>query len=293
MNIDLALRQTRARIAAVTGDPREADAMARLIFHALKGWSSTDLVIHSADEASPFILGRIDEILERLAKSEPLQYILGATRFYGMDLDVDRHTLIPRPETEELVELMVGEYRDCPDLRVLDIGTGSGAIALALSRNLPFSRVTALDVSEGALAVARRNAARLHARIDFLCEDVFAYTPAPGSFDLIVSNPPYIALSESSSMDSRVLDYEPHGALFVPDSDPLLFYRRIAAIALRAFSSAGSGHSSLPALWLEINPIFAEPLKEMLIGEGFENVSLINDMTRRPRFAYAQAPCIR
>lgn len=262
----------------------EATAMSRLIFHALKGWDATELVIHAADRLSPFILGRIDEILGRLRKHEPLQYIIGEARFYGMNLKVTPATLIPRPETEELVELIVKEADGREDLRVLDVGTGSGGIAIALSRNLRFPEVTAIDISEEALKVAEENAAKLHARIKFEHRDIFEYSPAKGSFDIIVSNPPYICEKEKGEMDTNVLEYEPAEALFVPDSDPLLFYRRIAEIGREALSPAGR-------LYFEINPLYAKELIDMIAETGYQDVRLIKDLSRKERFLTAERKC--
>ena len=194
-----------------------------------------------------------------------------------MDLKVDRSVLIPRHETEELVDLIVDGNKGRQDLRVLDIGTGSGAIAIALSRNLPFAHVTAIDISEAALKIARENARALHADIDFIRQDVFTWQPAPESFDIIVSNPPYIANSEKAAMDSNVLDYEPHSALFVPDSEPLIFYSRIATIAIGALAGGGR-------LYFEINPLFAADLVRMLGAEGFRDIEVHKDISRRDRF---------
>ena len=197
------VRELRNILARHYGEG-EARAMTGLIFHSLKGWNTTDMVINSDRVVSSYILEKINHILGRLVKGEPLQYILGEARFYGMDLYVSQSVLIPRPETEELVDIIVTRNPG-PDLRVLDVGTGSGAIAIALSRNLPFSKVTAIDISEDALVVARKNAAALHACIDFIHADVFTYEAASDSFDIIVSNPPYVAESERKDMDSNVL----------------------------------------------------------------------------------------
>ncbi|MDE6382384.1 MAG: peptide chain release factor N(5)-glutamine methyltransferase [Muribaculaceae bacterium] len=255
----------------------EASAMTGLIFHALKGWNSTDLVINSDKDISPFVLEKMAGIIGRLREGEPLQYILGEARFYGMDLAVSPAVLIPRPETEELVDMIVKENVGS-DLRVLDVGTGSGAIAIALSRNLRFPDVTAIDISADALAVARANAAALHARIAFLHEDVFRYEPASGSFDIIVSNPPYVAESEKKDMDRNVLDYEPAGALFVSDAAPLVYYSRISAIASVALVPGGR-------IYFEINPLFADGVAEILRADGFDDVRLVYDISRRARFA--------
>ncbi|MDE5843228.1 MAG: peptide chain release factor N(5)-glutamine methyltransferase [Muribaculaceae bacterium] len=258
----------------------EATAMARLIFHALKGWDTTGLVVHAADVLSPFILERIEEIVRRLQRGEPLQYILGEGRFYGMTLKVDRSTLIPRPETEELVEAIAERYGSLSDLRVLDVGTGSGAIAIALSRNLRFAEVTALDVSPAALKVAEENARTLHARIRFVEADIFDWIPAAEEYDIIVSNPPYICDKEKKDMERNVLDFEPAGALFVPDDDPLRFYRRIAEIGLRGLCKGGM-------LYFEINPLYASELKLMLTDMGYESVEVWKDLSGKDRFASA------
>ena len=258
----------------------EATSMARLIFHALKGWDTTGLVVHAPDILSPYILTRIDEIVDRLKGGEPLQYILGEGRFYGMTLEVNPSTLIPRQETEELVEIIIKESDDRSDLRVLDIGTGSGAIAIALSRNLRFPKVTAIDISSEAVDTARRNAGRLHADVEILQADVFDLTPKRESLDIIVSNPPYICEKEMVDMEKNVLDHEPHAALFVPDDDPLKFYRRIAEIGTTALVKGGR-------IYFEINPIYADDMQRMMESFGYSDVRLIEDISHRKRFCTA------
>lgn len=274
-------REIAGRLAAGYG-AGEGKAMARLIIHHLKGWDQTQFVIHSDERVSDYILGKVGEILVRLDRHEPLQYILGEARFYGMDLKVDRNVLIPRPETEELVDLII-EENPGDDLTVLDVGTGSGGIAIALSRNLPFSRVTALDISDGALKVAEENARLLHADIKFEKQDIFTYDPASDTFNIIVSNPPYIVESERKDMEANVLEYEPASALFVPDSAPLLFYSRIAEVGSLGLKPGGR-------LYFEINPLFAGQMRKMLVTEGYEDVRIIKDISRRDRFAAAIKP---
>lgn len=258
----------------------EATAMARLIFRCLKGWDTTGLVVHAGDILTPFILERIEDIIARLKNGEPLQYILGESRFYGMTMKVDRSTLIPRPETEELVDAIVAQSSSRSDLRVLDVGCGSGAIAIALSRNLRFPEVTAIDISPEALDVARHNASALHASVKFIEADVFDWSPAADSFDIIVSNPPYICENEKSGMERNVLDYEPSTALFVPDSNPLMFYRRIAQVGLESLSDGGR-------LYFEINPCYANQLSRMLKELGYRNVEIWKDMSGKERFVSA------
>lgn len=257
----------------------ESEAMIRLIFHALKGWNTTDLMIHEADSLSPFIKDRVASIEAALIEGRPIQYILGEAYFFGMWLDVAPGVLIPRPETAELIDIIIKENRD-PDLDILDIGTGSGAIAIALARHLAFARVEAIDISPKAIEIASANAHKLKADIRICRADVFSFTPERASFDIIVSNPPYIADSEKADMERNVKDFEPHEALFVADSDPLIFYRRIAAIATDALKPGGS-------LYLEINPRFASALKTLLEQEGLCNVEIILDSFKRQRFAVA------
>lgn len=283
IKVEEAYRQLRSRLVSLTHSEGEATAMARLIFHTLKGWDTTALVIHAADDLSDFTSERIENVLERLNKGEPLQYILGEARFYGLDLEVTPDTLIPRQETEELVELIVKDCRGQRDLRVLDVGTGSGAIAIALSRNLDFPEVTAIDFSNDAIKVAEHNAKRLHANIRFLHADIFTFKPVADSFDVIVSNPPYVMESEKTDMEKHVLEYEPHSALFVPDSDPLRFYRRIADFGVTALTSGGG-------VYFEINPICAESLINLLQDRGYVHVETHLDISRRQRFITARKP---
>ncbi|MDE5901669.1 MAG: peptide chain release factor N(5)-glutamine methyltransferase [Muribaculaceae bacterium] len=255
----------------------EAIEMARLIFYALKGWNTTDLVIHAADEVSDFTEGRISEVLGRMKKGEPIQYVLGECRFYGLTLAVRPGVLIPRQETEELVEMIVDANTGRRDLRVLDVGTGSGAIALALARNLEFPDVTALDVSREALSVAEENARRLRADIRFIEADIFTWQPAEGSFDIIVSNPPYVMESEEKGMEAHVLDWEPRQALFVPDSDPLRYYRRIAEIGTKALVPGGR-------IYFEINPLCADGMVAMMEKAGYTGVEVEKDICGKRRF---------
>lgn len=275
-------RDMQRRLVPVYGEG-EAKAMVRLIFHSLKGWSLTDMMIHSDNPASEYLIQKTDEILNRLMKFEPIQYILGEAYFYGMTFKVTPATLIPRPETEELVDMIVKENQGEKDLSVLDIGTGSGAIAIALSRNLPFSEVSAIDISPEALEIAEENAQNLHAQIAFINADVFSFMPKPGTLDIIVSNPPYIDESEKDDMEPNVVDYEPHQALFVPDRSPLLYYSRITDIAETGLRSNGR-------LYLEINPRHADELKTNLEKAGFADVTILNDINGKRRFIKCLKP---
>lgn len=275
-------RQLQSRLSTLYG-VGEAKAMVRLIFHSLKGWSLTDMMIHADNPVSSYIMEKTGNILSRLLKHEPIQYILGEAYFYGMNIKVDSTTLIPRPETEELVDMIIKENSDRKGLSVLDIGTGSGAIAIALSRNLPFADVTAIDISADALKKARENAGNLHADIRFIEKDVFKFDPVADSFDIIVSNPPYIDDSEKEGIERNVLEYEPHSALFVPDDNPLVYYTRIAVIALHSLRNNGK-------LYFEINPRHASGLATYLDNAGFTKVSVVNDINGKMRFIRCVRP---
>lgn len=273
--VHLALRRS---LSPKYGD-REAATMARMIMMSLKKWDLPHLLANEDREASSYVKARAQEILSDLLKDMPIQYALGEASFYGLTLKVAPGVLIPRPETEELVDIIVHDNKES-DLKVLDLCTGSGAIALALARNLPFSDVTAIDVSPIAVEITRENAENLKISLHVLQEDIFKFVPTETRYDIIVSNPPYIAASESRDMEPNVLNYEPHSALFVPDDDPLLFYRRIAEIALTSLSPRGK-------LYLEINPLFKDELKALLEGKGFDNIDFIKDFRGKVRFVKA------
>lgn len=274
------LKEMREALVPIYGK-REAEAMIKLIFHAVKGWSPTDMIIHEGDELSEFTTGWIRSILDRLRKEEPLQYILGKARFQGMDFTVDRRVLIPRPETSELVDLIVDRNKGRKDLRILDIGTGSGCIAISLAKALPFSNVWGMDISRDALDVASENAQALKGDVKLFQADVFEYLTTASSFDIMVSNPPYIDESEKNSMEKNVVAYEPAEALFVPDATPLIYYSRISDIAARGLVAGGE-------LWFEINPRHADTLKRMLLADGFVDVEILNDSYGKQRFIFAR-----
>lgn len=260
--------------------PSEAKEMSLLIFESLKDWTQTDLLIHNNDAVSDYIVNKATGIVNRTLKGEPLQYILGVAHFYGLKFKVTPATLIPRPETTELVDLIVDNNTDRKDLKVLDLGTGSGCIAISLARNLKFPLVSAIDISSQALAVARENAKALNVAVDFRQEDILNL-PAPAEkYDIIVSNPPYILTKEAENMDLNVLDYEPHTALFVPDNDPLKFYIPIIEFAERYLDGDGQ-------LYFEINPLCAISLSERVKNAGFRNVEIVKDISGKDRFIYA------
>lgn len=258
----------------------ETDAFIRIIFRHVMGYEPVDILLHKDSVLPGFIVVKIHKVVDELLKNRPIQYIFRQTYFHGHVFEVDSSTLIPRPETEELVDLIVDRHKES-DLRVLDAGTGSGCIAVSLALALKFSSVTAIDVSEDALKVARRNAESLKAKVEFVRTDILTLKPTENVFDIIVSNPPYIAESERKGMDLNVLDYEPSLALFVPDADPLKFYRALAAYGVIALVPGG-------CLYFEINSRFPDEMRQMLLSFGYRNIEIILDMQRLPRFVVAE-----
>lgn len=261
----------------------EARAVVEMIFHRLKGWSRTDMLIHDDTDLSPFIRGKVSEAVDRVLKGEPVQYVTGEAYFHGLWFDVDQRVLIPRPETAELVDMAADWAGERPDLHVLDLCSGSGCIAIALARTLRFPVVEALEISQSALFVAENNARKLNAEVSFTETDIFDYSPEKDAFDMMISNPPYIDESERESMEPTVKDFEPSGALFVPDSDPLRFYRKIAGIAHRGLKPGGK-------LFLEINPRHADEMISLLKGHGLADAETHLDIHGKRRFATAIKP---
>ena len=261
----------------------ELDAMTRIIMEEVMHYTAVDTVMRANEELPEFFVTRLDSIISRLSRHEPLQYILGKARFHGHDFKVTPATLIPRPETEQLVDLIADENREYEDLHVIDLGTGSGCIAISLARALKFAQVTGVDISNDALDVAREDAANLKVRVRWLEADMLEMPPMPAhSFDIVVSNPPYITMSEQATMERNVLDYEPHSALFVPDGDPLLYYRAIAQFARHALKPGRR-------LYLEINRSYGNEVAALLHGCGMTDVALHRDSFGNTRFATATA----
>ena len=274
-------REIKQRLAPVVGE-REAYWMARDIIDDILGYSEVELLIKGNEVLSDFVIGKIDSVVERVERGEPLQYVLGWARFEGNRYMVTPDTLIPRPETQELVDIIISRHGEEKDLRVMDVGTGSGCIAISLARGLKFAQVSAIDISQQALEVASENAKMLKTRVNFECRDALSLTPKRGEkYDIIVSNPPYIVEYERKDMEHSVLDYEPSTALFVPNDDPLRFYRAIASFAVEALSQGGH-------IYYEINPLFASEMLEMMRGMGYNDIEIINDMQGRKRMLCAR-----
>ena len=277
MKLKEAIEQLRSGLAGVA-EPQEVQAMIRIICEDIFNYDQVDVALRQESELPDFAQERVTEIIARLRRHEPLQYIVGSARFHGHRFKVTPAVLIPRPETEQLIDMIIDE-NSASDLRVLDMGTGSGCIAISLARALKFAQVDALDVSRDALAVARENAAALKVKVRFFESDMLSPQP-PARYDIIVSNPPYVCWSERESMERNVLDYEPGQALFVPDNDPLLFYKAIAAYAAASLERGGR-------LYLEINQRFGNEIKRLLEGNGFNEVRIIEDSYGKTRFAAA------
>ena len=286
----------------------EAKAIVRWVLDVRFGLSWTEILCGKVTELSAHDQTELEKIMQRLEKGEPIQYIIGVTDFFGRQFHVAPGVLIPRPETEELCRWILAsdkhgltrtfreslhqsdaEVRISPsqsDANILDIGTGSGCIAITLALELPDAKVTAWDISDDALRIAADNAKSLGANVTFEHRDILEksltshLSPLTPQFDLIVSNPPYICEKEKSTMERNVLDHEPHLALFVPDDDPLLFYRAIAQYAVEALKPQGS-------LFFELNPLYADDLAQELSMMSYHDISIRRDQFSKPRFLKA------
>ena len=269
-------------------DEGEAKAVARMVYVVHYGLTLSDIYIGKDTQLSLDCQTELEEITKRLIEHEPVQYILGQADFCGRTLHVEPGILIPRPETEHLCRLITKHAAiGFPNRTILDIGTGSGCIAITLALDIPNSQVTAWDISPIALRVAKGNAQRLGADVTFQEVDVLTAPGSPslwrgmgGGWDLIVSNPPYICNKERAEMEQNVLAHEPHTALFVPDDNPLLFYRAIAQYGQSALKTGGS-------LYFEINPLYANPLREMLSTMSYHDIDIKDDQFGKTRFIQA------
>ncbi len=272
------IRNIRKNLSGLYSN-EEVESFIFLIFNYLFGFTKTDLIIHPdfiVDEASN---AKIVNWIERLQSSEPIQYILGETEFYGLNFHVRKGVLIPRQETELLVDLIVKRFQNRSP-KILDIGSGSGCIPIVLKKNLPLAEVWSCDISGEALAIANENAQLNGVRVFFHEFDILSTDDfVTGDFDLIVSNPPYVTEKEKQLMENNVLDHEPHLALFVPDGNPLLFYSSIVSRARRILKIGGE-------IFFEINEAYGQEIKSLLIDNGFD-ASIMKDLNGKDRIAHA------
>ena len=259
----------------------EVNAFVEMLAEAYLGWTRVQLLSSRDATVDQSDLLRFHWALEDLKRQRPIQHIIGYVDFGGCRIEVGPEVLIPRPETEEMVAALAAS-RTGTSGRALDLCTGSGCIAIALKKALEEWQLTAVDLSEAALAVARRNATANHTEVDFIQADVLdkSFQPGTAHYDLIVSNPPYVRMSEKTLMQRNVLDYEPQEALFVPDNDPMLFYRALAALAARCLADGGQ-------LAVEINEALPEATAEELRRQGF-TTELHFDFRGKPRWLSAK-----
>ena len=255
-------------------DPGEAERFFYLILEAKHQLKRIDIALQPELVLSVSEMETWNSILEELKREIPIQYILGTTHFYGLEFEVNSAVLIPRPETEELVDWIVQKSKvknQKSKIKILDIGTGSGCIAISLAKNLPDAEVFALDVSEQALATAQKNAELNQVQVQFICQSILETEDLGQQFDIIVSNPPYVRHLEKQEIKKNVLDNEPHLALFVADDDALIFYRKIAQLALKNLNQTGQ-------LYFEINQYLGQEMLDLLQEMNFKDTVLRKDI---------------
>ena len=264
-------------------DAGEAESFFYLILEEKKQLKRIDLALHPDLVFSEEEIGVWNAILEQLKQEIPIQYLLGKTSFYGLDFEVNAAVLIPRPETEELVEWILESQKSKPEsqkVKILDIGTGSGCIAISLAKNLPDATVFALDVSEEALATAKKNAKNNSVNVTFIHQNILETEDLVQQFDIIVSNPPYVRNLEKEEIKKNVLENEPHLALFVADNDALVFYKKIAQLAQKNLLSNGQ-------LYFEINQYLGKEMVDLLEKMNFKTVDLRKDIYGNDRMTKA------
>ena len=268
-------------------DNDELYAIFELVCEHYLGYSKTDTRLNFNGNLNQSDVLKIYDTAKALKTGMPIQYIFGEADFYNLKFNVNSSTLIPRPETEELVDLIIKQFkqeaRNNQTLNILDIGTGSGCIPIILKKNIPNSKVAGIDISEQALEVAKSNAIKNNVDIEFIKLDILSQLITHNStFNTIVSNPPYVLNSEAKQMDSRVLEHEPHLALFVEDTDPIIFYKRIIDLCAKYLEERGY-------LFFELNPIYANDVKKYANDSKIFNFTeIMQDMSGKERFLKAQ-----
>tara|TARA_R110002072_G_scaffold109335_2_gene236601 strand:+ start:1359 stop:2213 length:855 start_codon:yes stop_codon:yes gene_type:complete len=261
----------------------EIDSFFFLLIEEYLGFERIDTVLKSAFEISQEQFNLLESATNRLQKEEPIQYILGKTEFYGLPFFVNEHVLIPRPETEELIEWIIEKVTSTSlsdQNNILDIGTGSGCISITLKKKLSKANITSIDVSEIAIEVAIKNAELNNVEINFIHQDILNTSELHQKFDLIVSNPPYVRELEKEEIKNNVLENEPHLALFVEDHNPLLFYDKIADLAKEFLLENG-------LLFFEINQYLGKETVELLQAKGYKNIELKKDLFGNDRMILA------
>jgi len=261
----------------------EIESFARILFRYYLGLTPTQIHLSHDHELPDRVEMQIRKAVDDLKKYRPIQYIIGETEFYGLNFELTPDVLIPRPETEELTDWIIHEYRRDATLSMVDIGTGSGCIAVALASHFHNASVWATDISEAALNVAQRNAQKNRVSVNFLLKDVLNDDPTEfehGCFDMIVSNPPYITPSERQYLQPNVLEYEPHCALFTPDNEPLIFYKRIAEFGLKCLKDKGR-------IFFEINEAYSAETADILKQYDYTNIIPRKDINGKWRMIAA------
>ena len=263
-------------------DQDECDNLFYLTCYHLKQWGRSRVLFEKDNVLSAEDEKAFAEILKPLLTQKPIQYIFGETEFYQLKFKVDEDVLIPRPETEELVDWIVQDFMGKRNIKFLDIGTGSGCIAIALAKNMIHAQAYAMDISNQALTVAEINANELNVELHLLKADILEMTDVvvDENFNLIVSNPPYILKEEAKNMRQNVIGFEPHAALFVTNNDPLQFYKAIIDFALLNLQKEG-------AIYFETHETYNEQVKLLLQASGFSNVTIKKDLQNKPRFVKA------
>lgn len=262
--------------------PGEIASFTRMILEELCGFTTVDIILHKDTILRDEIHKKIASIVERLSHYEPIQYVLGATMFCGRRFAVGKGVLIPRPETEELIDCIIRQNQHKKPEYIADYCTGSGCIAITLAKAWEHVRVEGWDISDEALAYARRNACDNEADVEWGIRDVLAYEPQDKEcYDVVVSNPPYVLESEKVTMEHNVLDYEPHNALFVPDENPLLFYEAIARIAQSELRPGGK-------LYFEINSRMGDACRSLLQNKGWKEIVIYKDFSGFDRIIKAE-----
>jgi len=278
-NKAVSLKNYALKVLAKKYTGEELENIVDWLVEHFTGYKKNELVSNPLCLVNQSTIIHFSNAIDKMLQGAPVQYVIGEVEFYHLKLLVSPGVLIPRPETEELVDIIIKENTGKEDLKILDIGTGSGCIALSLAKHLQGVKVTAIDISAEALEIAKKNAVKNQiTNVNFLCMDVLQEKGSFNySFDVIVSNPPYIAINESALMSENVLNYEPHQALFVPNEDPLIFYKTIADVALQCLKPQGK-------IYLEINERLGNDTANLFRNNYFNQVQLLNDLFGKNRF---------